>query len=364
MSRVRRLTTSHPQGSYDIVVGPGALAAARGFLESWSADRRVFVVSSEPVLALHGKALIPLLSSAADVVQLVVADGEAAKTLDEAGRLWRDMLKAGGKRDSRLVALGGGSVGDLGGFAAACFLRGIEVVQVPTTLLAQVDASVGGKTAIDLPAGKNTVGAFWQPSLVVADSDVLRTLPGAEVNAGLAEVVKMAATLDLELFEEVERSIDELKKADSRRLAPVIAGAIEAKRRVVEEDPHEHDRRRLLNFGHTLGHAIEAALGYGSMRHGEAIGWGMLFALRLAERRGLDEASSKRIAAVVRMLELPPLPPLAASDLLVAMRRDKKASEAGLAWVIPLRIGEARVVDDLPWSEVERELAAFLTESR
>ena len=246
-----------------------------------------------------------------------------------------------------MLALGGGSLCDLGGFVAACFLRGIEVAQVPSTLLAQVDASVGGKTAIDLPEGKNTVGAFHQPALVIADTELLATLERAELAAGLVEVIKMAALLDVELLARVERDLDRLLAGDAEALAPVVVGAVAAKIRVVEEDPLEVDRRRLLNFGHTLGHALEAALGYTGLRHGEAVAHGMRFALRLARRRGLEREAADRLERVLSRLRLPPLPAVQAGPLLDAMRRDKKARESGLVWVLPSALGRGEMVSDV-----------------
>jgi 3-dehydroquinate synthase len=345
---------------YDVLVGPGALRDGAADVERLCAGRTLFVLSTPRVRGLHGPALEPVLGRAASVHHLEAPDGEAAKSLEQAGMLWREMLRRGGKRDSLLVALGGGSLCDLGGFVAACFLRGIAVVQVPTTLLAQVDASVGGKTAIDLPEGKNTVGAFHQPALVLADTELLHTLDRAELASGLVEVVKMAALLDLELLARVERELDRLLDGDAEALAPVVAAAVAAKIRVVEEDPREADRRRLLNFGHTLGHAIEAALGYRDLRHGEAVAHGIRFALRLARRRGLPEPQAARLERLLARLSPRALPSVESAVLLDAMRRDKKARESGLVWVLPRALGEGEMVGDLSWEEVERELEAFL----
>jgi 3-dehydroquinate synthase len=231
---------------------------------------------------------------------------------------------------------------------------------VPSTLLAQVDASVGGKTAIDLPQGKNSVGAFHQPALVVADTELLATLDRREIAAGLVEVIKMAALLDVGLLSRVERDLERLLDADAEALAPLVTAAVAAKIRIVEEDPYEADRRRLLNFGHTLGHALEAALGYTGLRHGEAVAHGMRFALRLARRRGLDRGDAARLETVLGRLGLPPLPAVAPGALLDAMRRDKKARESGLVWVLPSALGRGEMVSGIAWSEVETELREFL----
>lgn len=355
-----RTTLTHPDGICQLLIGEGLLGQVVDELGPWLEGRLCFVVSSPSVRALHDAVLDPLRGLAARVVELEIPDGEAAKSLEHAGRLWREMLAAGGKRDSRLVAFGGGSVGDLGGFVAGCFLRGIELVQIPTTLLAQVDASVGGKTAVDLPEGKNTVGLFHHPAWVLADTALLKTLPRAELRSGLVEVVKMGFLLDPQLFARVESDLDRLLAGEGAALVPVVAASIAAKARVVELDPEERDARRLLNFGHTLGHAIETVLGYSTLRHGEAVAYGLLFALRLAERRGLEAEIAMRMRRLLARLELPPLPPLDLDRLLAAMGRDKKATEGGLVWVLPAALGEGRMVRAVGGEEVRAELSGFL----
>lgn len=356
-----RLSLDLPGARSEIVIGAGALGAAHG-LADWVRGRTLFLLSSRPVWDLHGAALDDLRQHAAKSVELDVADGEAAKTVATADWLWQAMLEAGGKRDSRLITLGGGTVGDLGGFVAGCFLRGIPFAQVPTTLLAQVDAAIGGKTGVDLPQGKNTVGVFHHPAWVIADTALLGTLSRDELRAGLVEVVKMAFLLDVALLERVERDLDALLAGDAAKLAPVVAAAAAAKLGVVADDPTEGDRRRLLNFGHTLGHAIEASLGYQGLRHGDAVGYGLLFALRLACRRGLEGREAARLQTLLQRFELPPLPALEVEDLLAHMSRDKKATEGGLVWVLPQRLGQGYMTRDVTPDEVREELASFLTE--
>src|SRR6185369_15514531 len=353
------LTLRHPGGETPVLAGEDALVAAGDRLAEWLRGRTVFLLSTPRVLELHGERLAAVRGAAARWVVLTVDEGEAAKTVSTAERLWNEMLKVGGKRDSRLVAFGGGSVGDLGGFVAGCFLRGIGVAQVPTTLLAQVDASIGGKTAVDLPGGKNTVGLFNHPDLVIADTSILPTLPRGEVRSGLVEVLKMGALLDPDLFARVEAELDQLLTGDPVALGPVVAGAA-AKIAVVERDPTEQGDRKLLNFGHTLGHAIESSLGYGGLRHGEAVGYGILFALRLALRRGLDPAVAERIRALISRLGLPPLPALDPETLLSHMARDKKALEGGLTWVLPAALGRGAMVQGVGRDELVEELAGFL----
>jgi 3-dehydroquinate synthase len=343
-------------------VGAGALTEAAGRLGRWLDGRAVFALSDRRVRRLHGGLLEQLAERAGRWRWLTVASGETAKDLATAEDLWQRLLAAGGKRDSRILALGGGSIGDLAGFVAGCFLRGVEYVQLPTTLLAQVDAAVGGKTAVNLPGAKNSVGLFHHPSLVVADTECLTTLPGRELRSGLAEVVKMAALLDTRLLALLERQWERLVEADPEALAPVVAAAVRAKATVVVADPAEAGERRLLNFGHTLGHALEAALGYRKLRHGEAVAYGMLFALRLARRRGLAAKDGDRLRALIRRLGLPALPAVDRAQLLAAMARDKKARESGLCWVLPEALGSGRMVDDVAAAELRAELGAFLSD--
>ena len=357
---IARLALRHPAGTTPVLVGEDALAAALPDLRAWVSGRTVFLVTTPRVLGLHGECLDSLAEAASRWVVLEVEEGVGAKAVGWAERLWNGMLAAGGKRDSRVVAFGGGSVGDLAGFAAGCFLRGIGFVQIPTTLLAQVDAAVGGKTAVDLHGGKNTVGLFYHPSLVVCDTRLLPTLPREELRSGLVEVVKMAALLDPDLLVRVEETLDALLDGVPAALGPVVAGAVAAKIGVVERDPEEHGDRRLLNFGHTLGHAIESACAYGGLRHGEAVAYGMLFALRLALRRGLDRGTAERIASLLGRFGLPPLPALDPGELIALMARDKKARESGLVWVLPRALGEGRMAGGISRDEVRGELESFL----
>ena len=373
-----RLTLAHPRGVSEILVGPGLLAAgaegALGGVADWCRGRVVFLVTSEAPARHCGAAARRLLETAgaARIETIEVPDGEAAKTVECAASVWREMLERGGKRDSRLVTLGGGAVGDLGGFAAGCFLRGIDYIQIPTTLLAQVDASVGGKTGVDLPGGKNTVGAFHHPRFVLADTLCLRTLPVGELRAGLFEVVKMAALLDLDLLTQVEESVERLLAACAESLTPVVVASIQAKLGVVEADLEEGDRRRLLNFGHTLGHAIESEFGYRGLRHGDAVAHGMRFALRLALRRGLDPEFAARLERMIDRLAPPGLGAverqggvrLDVDRLIQAMGRDKKARESGLVWILPVAPGRGEIVADLDPALVRSELQSFLDDSR
>ena len=357
------LTLEHPTGSSVVRVGQGVLGRPHSTLTTWLADRTVFVVTSPRVWNLHGDRVLPTVGAASRVHRLEVAEGEAAKSLAHAERLWDQMLESEGKRDSRIVAFGGGSVGDLAGFVAGSFLRGIEYAQIPTTLLAQVDASIGGKTGVNLPTAKNSIGLFHHPSWVVTDPVVLETLPPEELRSGLLEVVKAGIALDSHLFDHVEDNLDRLLGGDLESLTPVIAEAIAAKIAVVEKDPSEQGARRLLNLGHTLGHALEANLGYTGLRHGEAVGYGMLFAVRLARSRGLAEIDAKRIEQVIGRFELPVLPPLRIEDLMNSIRVDKKQRESFMSWVLPTAIGTGEIFDDLTEAEVGDKLHRYLVEA-
>lgn len=358
------LRLGHSRGETEVFLGAAALSRARSWMESWVSGRRVFVVTTPVVAALALDELARSLSAAASVDSLLVDEGEGAKSLANAERLWGEMLKAGGRRDSRIIGLGGGSVGDLVGFVAGTFLRGVEFSLVPTTLLAQVDASIGGKTAIDMPLAKNSVGIFWFPSAVVSDVALLETLAREEVQSGLVEVIKIAAARDIGLFEELESGLEGLLEGDLKLLGEIIPRAVAAKVRVVEADPFEDGLRRVLNLGHTLAHAIETTLGYQRLRHGEAVAYGLLFVIRLARARSGQTPWLARLGALLERLDLPSLPRLEVDDLLESMMRDKKATRRGLVWVLPKAPGEVEIVTDVPIEQLRLELGAFLFDHR
>ena len=356
---VARLELRHSAGTTPVWVGAGALEKARVELASAVIDRRVFAVTSPPVYRLHGGSLERLLAGAADFQLLEVADGEVAKTIETATGIWRRLLLNGGKRDSLVVAFGGGSIGDLAGFVAGCFLRGVDVLQVPTTLLAQVDAAIGGKTAVNLPEAKNSVGVFHHPLGTVADTRFLSTLAPRQLRSGLFEVLKTGAILDAGLFDLLETYLDAALTGDADALAPIVERTAVAKIGLVEDDPEEHDRRRLLNFGHTLGHALELASD--NLEHGEAVGYGMLFALDLAIERGLPIGEAERARSLIRRLGLPPLAADIRFDAVLGrLERDKKAREGGIAWVLPLALGRGGIFTDVQLEDVSGRLAGFL----
>ncbi len=359
---VSRLELRHPRGRTSIRVGAGVLSDPGDEVRAAVAGRTLFVVTSPEVRRLHERRLAELEAAAGAWRVVEVPEGEPAKELRVAEELWRELLRRGGKRDSCAVAFGGGTVGDLVGFVAGTFLRGIDYLQVPTTLLAQVDASIGGKTAVNLPEAKNSVGLFHHPAAVICDTAVLATLDPAELRSGLFEILKLGAIRAPGLLRALDEGLPRLLEADAEALAPIVAAAIEAKIEVVEADPEEADLRRLLNFGHTLGHALESFLDYRGLRHGEAVGYGMLFALRLARRRGLEAEAAEAIRALIRRIGLPPLGSVPAEAILERTARDKKARQSGLAWVYPRALGDGRIDESVDAAEVEALVREFLAD--
>lgn len=354
---MRELRVALGERAYPIRIGRGALAGV-GELVAAIGPRAV-VVTNATVAAHHLAALRASLERAgvaSDVV--LVPDGEAHKSWDTLHDVLTRLLELRVDRSTPIVALGGGVVGDLAGFAAAIYQRGVPCVQVPTTLLAQVDSSVGGKTAVNHRLGKNMIGAFHQPSAVAIDTACLATLPARELAAGLAEVVKYGAIRDGAFFAWLERSMPALVARDDEALAHAIFESCRIKAEIVAADERETGERALLNFGHTFGHAIETATGYGTWLHGEAVGTGMVLASRLSERAcGLAAAERERVHALVEAAGLPTVPPKLALDRwLDLMGRDKKVQRGRMRFVLLERLGRAVVRADV----AEDDLAAVL----
>jgi 3-dehydroquinate synthase len=353
---MRRLRVASEQSSYDVVVGRGAWRALRRFpLGRYS---RVFVLTERSLWNRWGRLF--LKESGLEKPRCVfVPLGETSKSLKMVERVASELLEAGGDRHALLIAFGGGVVGDLGGFVASTYMRGIDCVQAPTTVLAQVDSAVGGKTAVNVGAMKNLVGTVYPPRLVVADPAVLTSLDERAFRSGLYEVVKHAILDGPAFFRQLENQLDSLRASDAESLEPLLFKAVKVKVDVVGHDEREADLRRVLNLGHTFGHALEAATGYRRFLHGEAVGWGLLGVTRLAERLGLlgsDEGA--RVASLVRRVgALPPIRDLTPARILSLLSRDKKAVGGRIHWVIPERIGKIRIVPDVP-ADVVR--AAFL----
>ncbi len=342
--------------SYDIVIGTDNLAEVGSFVERWGECTHAVLITDTNVIEPHARCAARSLEAAGVRVEVeIVEAGEPAKSIANAERLWNRLLEHRADRKSMVVAVGGGVVGDLAGFVAATYARGLAFVQIPTTLLAQVDSSVGGKVGVNLPTAKNMVGAFWQPCGVLIDTAVLNTLPDREYRAGLGEVVKYGVILDADLFAYLERHADALNARDPAVLRTVVARCCRLKADVVERDERETTGlRAVLNYGHTFAHAIEAEAGYGQILHGEAVSIGMIGASRLAERLGrIGEELTVRQRELLVRLGLPvALPALDPAILLAAMQRDKKVAHGRLRFVLPTRMGHVELVGDVPAEHV------------
>ena len=351
---VQTIRVATPSARYDVLTGSGLLRTLAPRIErvTGKLPRRVFVLTSPQIWALWGKAF--LSSFREPPIVLFLPAGERHKTIASVERLLRQMAQAGGDRGSLLIAFGGGIVGDVGGFLAAIYMRGIPYVQVPTTFLSQVDSSVGGKTGVNLPEGKNLVGSFHHPRVVFADIDVLGTLSDRELRAGLMESVKAGIIRDRALVRYMEEHAREILARDPRALEKVIAASIRMKAGVVNRDERENGLRMILNLGHTLGHAIEQVTHYKALLHGEAVGWGMIAALYLArQRKTISAAQFERLERLIHLYG--PLPPLKvrAAKLVAASGADKKNIGGVKRFVLTIGIGDAGVVEDVTAAELE-----------
>jgi len=351
MSGRRRIEVALGERSYAIEIGLGTLDALGVEVKRVVAPTRALLITTPPVGRRWGaRALASLRSAGLPAKRFDVPDGERSKSLAQAGRLYDALLAAGADRGSVVVALGGGVVGDLAGFVAATLLRGIPIVQVPTSLLAMVDSSVGGKTGVNVRRGKNLVGAFHQPRLVWIDAATLGTLPLRQRRAGLAEVVKHAAIADPPLFAELEAEGERLLGAELERWLPILERNCAIKAGVVAQDERESGLRMILNFGHTLGHAVEALAGYKGVLHGEAVAMGMAFAARRSEALGLaPEGTADRLVALLERLGLPTaLPRHPRRAYLAALSVDKKKRDSRIRFIALREIGRAEAVPLLP----------------
>lgn len=329
--------------SYRIGIGTALIGSLGDTCRSLGLGRTVAVITNTTVGPLYGDMVRDSLAAAGFSVHVVtVPDGEEYKNLETLNHIYDALISSGLDRGSFIVALGGGVVGDMAGFAAATYLRGIPFVQVPTTLLAQVDSSVGGKTGVNHPLGKNLIGAFHQPRHVLIDLDTLDTLPAREYAAGLAEVVKYGAVLDGEFFSLLEESRDRILKRDKEALRAIVSRSCAIKARVVAADEREAGMRAVLNYGHTLGHAVEALTGFKKFLHGEAVAMGMVQAARISEARDLaSREDTERLAALLTGLGLPvELPAFPLADYLESMMHDKKVRDGGLTFVLNRGIGD------------------------
>ena len=341
---MRTVNVNTPGGCYPIHIGPGRLDA---LADAIPADATaVAVITNSTVAARYAERAERALGALGKrVIRITLPDGEVYKTYESLNLIFEALLVQQLDRRAVLVALGGGVIGDMVGFAAAVYMRGVRYVQVPTTLLSQVDSSVGGKTAINHPRGKNMIGAFYQPIAVEIDTDVLRTLPAREVSAGLAEVIKYGLILDAEFWSWCETNVHDLRELKEPALTYAIGRSCELKARVVGEDERDMGRRAILNFGHTFGHAIELGLGYGAWLHGEAVGCGMVQAAELsAELEACPSADVQRVRALVKAIGCPIFAPdLGLERWIALMQVDKKTEGGDLKFVVIPHIGAAHV---------------------
>lgn len=337
--------------SYPIRLGSGTLPDVGAAIARATAAKRVALVTVPAVGRRYaGKVVRSLAAAGVKALRIDVPDGDATKNLRQLGRLYDGFLDAGLDRGSAVVALGGGMVGDLAGFAASTFLRGISIVQIPTTVLAMVDASIGGKVAVNLPQGKNLVGAFHQPRLVWIDVETLGSLPRRERAAGFAEVVKAGALWDASLFDRIERDAEALMDLEPRLLLPTLERACAVKAEIVSRDEREDGLRMLLNLGHTLGHAVEKLSRYRGILHGEAVAIGLVYAGQRSEELGLAEpGTAQRLELLLQRFGLPTeLPEFSRKAYLDALRVDKKSRNARIRYIVLRRIGQTEAVDLTP----------------
>jgi 3-dehydroquinate synthase len=354
----KRISVKSSAGNYCVVCGAGVLRRAAKEITALGEFSSVHVVSSPKVWRAVRKSFQRGLGVRGGAAVHLMNDAETAKHLRTVETVSRALVKSGADRKSLLVAVGGGVIGDVVGFIAASYLRGVALVHVPTTLVSQVDSSIGGKTGVNLPEGKNLVGAFYPPRSVLTDSEVLRTLPEREFRGGLAEVIKHAVIADRRMFSYLEKNIAKVLRRDRAALEYLIPRNVEIKARVVTLDERESGLREILNFGHTFAHALESVTKYRRYQHGEAVAWGMMAAALLGHETGVTRADdASRIVALVRRIgPLPPWPRVPAKVLVNLMRSDKKAQAGKLRFVLTPRIGKAKSYDDVPLGALERVL--------
>jgi 3-dehydroquinate synthase len=361
---VQTIRVETPSAKYNVMAGNGLVESLAPRIERvvGKLPRRVFVLTSAPIWGLWGQAF--LRSFAEAPIAMFLPPGEEHKTLKSVEGLLRQMAQAGGDRGSLLIAFGGGIVGDVGGFLASIFMRGIPYIQVPTTFLAQVDSSVGGKTGVNLPEGKNLVGAFHHPQAVFADIGVLATLPDRELRAGLMESVKAGIIRDRALTRFMEEHAGDVLGRDPKSLEKVIAASVRMKAGVVNLDERESGLRMILNFGHTVGHALEQATHYKTLLHGEAVGWGMVAALYLARERGtISRAQFSRLEKLVHLYGPLPALKLRTARVVAASGGDKKNVGGVRRFVLPVGIGDAGVVEDVMPAELEAAVSYMLAQA-
>ncbi len=352
---MQRLNIDLGERSYDILLGSGLLDRVGELLSKVLQPSRIILVTHPSLLQLYGDKVLAGFKKqglATDIIE--VPEGETSKSLHQADIIYDQLLGFNCDRKSVLIALGGGVIGDITGFVAATYQRGIPFIQVPTTLLSQVDSSVGGKTAVNHPKGKNMIGAFYQPRLVIADLDTLQTLPQNEFRAGLAEVIKYGVISDASLFDYLEKNAEKILQLDHECLAHVIKTSCAIKAKVVEKDERESHYRMILNFGHTLGHAIEALTGYSQFIHGEAVAIGMVYAAKLSQQLGkCQEEVPTRLRELVKKCGLPSQwPDLDSREVIESLYHDKKTMNHKIKFILVKEMGTVEIVEDMPEADI------------
>ena len=352
---MQRLNIDLGERSYDIFLGSGLLERIGELLSQVLQPSQIVLVTHPSLFRLYGDKVVAGFKNQGWTTNVIeVPEGETSKSLHQADIFYNQLLDFNCDRKSVLVALGGGVIGDLTGFIAATYQRGIPFVQVPTTLLSQVDSSVGGKTAVNHPKGKNMIGAFYQPRMVVADLDTLQTLPQNEFRAGLAEVIKYGVISDASLFDYLENNVEKILQLDHECLAHIIKTSCAIKAEVVEKDERESHYRMILNFGHTLGHAIEALTGYSQFIHGEAVAIGMVYAAKLSQQLGKCQgAVSSRLSELVNKFGLPSQwPDLDSPAVIECLYHDKKTMNHKIKFILIKDIGRVEIVEDMPEADI------------
>jgi len=362
---MKKVKVNLASNSYEIYVGSGLLRQMGRWLVENGFTGKLVIITNPILKGLYGDALMENLSGEGfKVVVLQVPDGEEAKSLETSGRLYKELTGAYAERKTPILALGGGVIGDLAGFVAATYLRGLPLIQVPTTLLAQVDSSIGGKVAVDHDQLKNMIGAFYQPRLVVTDVYTLKTLPAREFTSGLAEVIKYAVIWEKELFTYLEENLDKVKMLDSSILEEIVFRTSAIKAGIVEKDERDMGLRNVLNYGHTVGHAIESVSDF-EIKHGEAVAIGMLAAARISNRMGIfDKEQLARLKGVIKDVGLPTeIQNLEVEKIIQAMKHDKKVLEGKVRFVLPESIGKVLITDEVDLSLVEQVLIGWNDET-
>ena len=345
------------------MVGPGIVAATGSVLSGLGYKTAPIVVTNRTVLALHGKSLMPSLEDIYGSVPVIcIGDGERFKNHATLMKIYREMFRVRADRRSWILAFGGGVVGDISGYAAATFMRGIRFVMVPTTLLSQIDSSVGGKVAVNVPEGKNLVGAFHQPAAVLSDTDVLKTLPARELSSGLYEVIKQAVIRSEKLMRYIESRLGNILECRTREMTHIVAESARIKADVVALDEKEDNLRMILNYGHTVGHALETATGYKRFKHGEAVAWGMAAAVGFGRELGfLADDEARRLTGLIRRVgPLPALKGIRLRQLWNALARDKKFRSGNIQMILIPRLGEAEIRSGIDPGKLRDFLGRFL----